>query len=99
MDPNDLRDCVESAIKELIEPVAWERCEVINRAERESLQTVLTVWSAPSIVVAVGTATATSIASAMPLDDLIDYQWLMAGPLDLIDYEWLMAGPTSPSSK
>jgi hypothetical protein len=23
MDPNDLRDCVERAIKELIEPVAW----------------------------------------------------------------------------
>src|SRR5262249_15751575 len=26
MDPNDLRDCVEDAIIELIEPVAWKRC-------------------------------------------------------------------------
>ena len=38
MDPNDLRDCVEKEIKELIEPVAWNRCEVINQAEQESLQ-------------------------------------------------------------
>ena len=35
MDPNDLRDCVENAIMELIEPVAWKRCELINRAEQE----------------------------------------------------------------
>jgi hypothetical protein len=28
MDPNDLRDCVEREIKTLIEPDAWERCEV-----------------------------------------------------------------------
>ena len=34
MDPNDLRDCVEQEIKELIEPVAWERCEVVNKAEQ-----------------------------------------------------------------
>jgi hypothetical protein len=47
MDPNDLRDCVEGAIKELIEPVAWERCEVVNRAERESLKTALEGWRAP----------------------------------------------------
>src|SRR5262249_14934446 len=44
MDPNDLRDCVEEAIKELIEPVAWKRCEVINQAERESLQTPMEAW-------------------------------------------------------
>ena len=44
MDPNDLRDCVEQAIIDLIEPVAWERCEVVNRAERESLKTVLDGW-------------------------------------------------------
>src|SRR5262249_20255126 len=25
MDPNDLRVCVEAAIKELIEPIAWQR--------------------------------------------------------------------------
>jgi hypothetical protein len=47
MDPNDLRDCVEGAIKELIEPKAWERCEVVNRAEQESLKTVLQGWGAP----------------------------------------------------
>jgi hypothetical protein len=40
LDPRDLRDCVEAAIKELIEPVAWARCETVNKAERESLQTV-----------------------------------------------------------
>ena len=44
MDPNDLRDCVETAIEELIEPVAWERCEVVNRAEQESLKTILKNW-------------------------------------------------------
>ena len=31
MDPNDLRDCVEKAIVELIEPVAWQRCEIVNQ--------------------------------------------------------------------
>ena len=44
MDPNDLRDCVEQAIMELIEPVAWERCETVNRAEQELLQTILEKW-------------------------------------------------------
>jgi hypothetical protein len=44
MDPNDLRDCVEKAIKKLIEPVAWKRCEIVNRAEQESLKTVLAKW-------------------------------------------------------
>jgi hypothetical protein len=44
MDPNDLRDCVEQAIVELIEPVAWQRCEVVNRAERESLRSILANW-------------------------------------------------------
>jgi hypothetical protein len=47
MDPNDLRDCVEGAIVELIEPVAWTRCETINRAEQESLRTILEKWKAP----------------------------------------------------
>jgi hypothetical protein len=46
LDPNDLRDCVQKAIVELIEPVAWKRCEVVNRAERESLQTILQKWDA-----------------------------------------------------
>lgn len=44
MDPNDLRDCVEQEIRKLIEPVAWQRCEVVNAAELESLQTILSNW-------------------------------------------------------
>jgi hypothetical protein len=47
MDPNDLRDCVERAIVELIEPVAWKRCEIVNKAEQESLKTILEKWGAP----------------------------------------------------
>jgi hypothetical protein len=47
MDPNALRDCVEQAIVDLIEPEAWQRCETINEAERESLRTVLDSWKAP----------------------------------------------------
>jgi hypothetical protein len=47
MDPNDLRTSVEQAILELIEPVAWERCETINQAEQESLRTILAKWGAP----------------------------------------------------
>jgi len=44
MDPNNLRACVKREIKKLIEPVAWKRCEVVNRAEQESLKTVLEKW-------------------------------------------------------
>lgn len=44
MDPNALRDCVEAEIIALIEPVAWQRCEVVNAAEQESLRTVLGRW-------------------------------------------------------
>jgi len=47
MDPNDLRDCVERAIVGLIEPVAWKRCEIVNRAEQESLRTILQKWRSP----------------------------------------------------
>jgi hypothetical protein len=47
MDPNDLRDCVEKEIKKLIEPVAWKRCEIVNKAEQESLKTILEKWGAP----------------------------------------------------
>ena len=46
MDPNDLRDCVEKAILDLIEPTAWRRCEMVNQAEQESLKTILTKWKA-----------------------------------------------------
>jgi hypothetical protein len=44
MDPNDLRTCVEKAIKEQIEPEAWERCEIINKAERESMKEGVGAW-------------------------------------------------------
>jgi hypothetical protein len=44
MDPNDLRACVKREIRKLIEPVAWRRCETINKAEQESLRTILSKW-------------------------------------------------------
>jgi hypothetical protein len=44
MDPRDLRECVEEAIKALIEPTAWARCETVNAAELESLRTILSSW-------------------------------------------------------
>jgi hypothetical protein len=44
MDPRDLRDCVVEWIKQFIEPVAWARCETVNAAELESLQTILVNW-------------------------------------------------------
>jgi hypothetical protein len=44
MDPNDLRDCVEREIVNLIEPTAWNRCVVVNQAEQESLKTILANW-------------------------------------------------------
>jgi hypothetical protein len=47
MDPNDLRECVESEIKKLIEPVAWERCERVNKAEKESLGEFFKRWKEP----------------------------------------------------
>jgi hypothetical protein len=46
MDPNELRDCVESSIVELIEPVAWQRCLTVNLAEQESLKTIIGKWGA-----------------------------------------------------
>ena len=46
MDPNDLRDCVEREIRKWIEPIAWRRCEVVNAAEQESLETILKNWRA-----------------------------------------------------
>jgi hypothetical protein len=45
LDPTNLRACVEEQILEcIIEPTAWERCKVVERAERESLRTVLAEW-------------------------------------------------------
>jgi hypothetical protein len=46
MDPNDLRDIVRREVVALIEPIAWERCDRINRAERESLRDILKSWRA-----------------------------------------------------
>lgn len=44
MDPNDLRDRVKDEINNHIEPVAWERCEVVAKAERESMQSFFKKW-------------------------------------------------------
>jgi hypothetical protein len=46
MDPNDLRDCVRTAVEELIEPAAWARCTLVNKAEQESLRDILKGWKA-----------------------------------------------------
>lgn len=48
LDPNVLRALVEETIKAEIEPIAWERCAVVNRAEQESLQTILGQWGVPA---------------------------------------------------
>jgi len=45
LDPNILRDRVEEEIKALIEPEAWERCETVNIAQRDSLREVLSGWA------------------------------------------------------
>jgi hypothetical protein len=45
MDPNVLRHCVAEAIKELIEPEAWERCETVNEAQRDNLKDFLEKWN------------------------------------------------------
>jgi hypothetical protein len=45
--PAEGKDCVRREIKDLIEPVAWKRCEVVNKAERESLKTILEKWGVP----------------------------------------------------
>jgi hypothetical protein len=48
MDPNDLRGCVQREIVRLIEPIAWQRCEVVNQAEQNSLETILEQWGTPT---------------------------------------------------
>jgi hypothetical protein len=48
LDPNDLRDIVEEEIKSEIEPEAWKRCEIVNKAEQESLKTIIAKWGKPS---------------------------------------------------
>jgi hypothetical protein len=44
LDPNTLRALVEKAIRAEIEPIAWHRCAVVEKAEQESLRTVLDNW-------------------------------------------------------
>jgi hypothetical protein len=44
LDPNVLREMVDAAILEHIEPVAWERCRVTEKAERESIQDGVGKW-------------------------------------------------------
>jgi hypothetical protein len=44
LDPNDLRALVEEAILAEIEPSAWNRCAAVEKAERQSLRTVLDSW-------------------------------------------------------
>jgi hypothetical protein len=49
LDPNDLRALVDEAIQKEIEPTAWKRCtDVDEKAERESLRTVLDSWQGAS---------------------------------------------------
>ena len=49
LDPNELRDCVRQEILENIEPDAWERCKVVERAERDSLRMVMARWGQPEL--------------------------------------------------
>jgi len=44
LDPNALRALVRKAIRREIEPKAWKRCAVVEKAERESLRHVLDSW-------------------------------------------------------
>ena len=44
MDPNDLRTRVHLEIVRHIEPVAWERCRVVEAAEIESMRQFLEGW-------------------------------------------------------
>jgi hypothetical protein len=47
LDPNVLRDIVQTEIEAEIEPEAWARCVTVNEAEQESLKTVLEKWGTP----------------------------------------------------
>ena len=44
LDPNTLREIVKQAIVAEIDDEAWDRCSLIEKAERESLRTVLDAW-------------------------------------------------------
>ena len=45
LDPNDLRERVRGEIKDLIEPIAWERCKTVERAEQQSLRAIMKSWN------------------------------------------------------
>ena len=45
MNPNDLRSRVGKAIKALIEPAAWRRCELLEAGEQKSLREALNSWN------------------------------------------------------
>jgi hypothetical protein len=47
LDPNDLRARVEAEIQRHIDWGPWERCKMVERAERDSLQTILERWRTP----------------------------------------------------
>jgi hypothetical protein len=44
LDPNDLREIVRDAIEQEIEPVAWKRSADGEKAERNSIETVVAKW-------------------------------------------------------
>jgi hypothetical protein len=45
LDPNDLRRMVEKAIKaHIFDTAAWKRCEVVEKAERESIRIGVSGW-------------------------------------------------------
>jgi hypothetical protein len=47
LDPNRLRDRVERHIKKgIVDRDAWDRCAVVNEAERETVRLVLSNWAA-----------------------------------------------------
>jgi hypothetical protein len=45
-DPNDLRERVEREIEAQIEWDAWRRCKVVEAAEQQSLEQVISLWPA-----------------------------------------------------
>ena len=47
MDPRDLRSRVDEEIQMHIEDEAWERCRIVDEAERESMRTILDNWKPP----------------------------------------------------
>lgn len=44
LDPNVLRTRVEDALRDEIDPVAWDRCKAVEEAEHRSLVEVMSSW-------------------------------------------------------